>query len=62
MLKCKPTRLNVQETLSCLSYESELTTISSISLQRVLESDIRIGGYSYDVKKEEWCEVSLMVC
>lgn len=29
--------------------------------QRVLESDIRIGSYSYDAKKEEWCEVSLKV-
>lgn len=28
-------------------------------IQRVLESDNHIGGYSYDVTKEEWCEVSL---
>ena len=26
-----------------------------------MESDIRVGSYSYDVKKEKWCEVSLKV-
>ena len=32
-----------------------------LCFQRVLESDVRIGSYSYDVKKEKWCEVSLKV-
>ena len=32
-----------------------------LCFQRVLESDIHIGSYSYDFKKEKWCEVSLKV-
>lgn len=40
-----------------------LQTVNKLILcfQRVLESDIRVGSYSYDVKKEKWCEVSLKV-
>lgn len=40
-----------------------LQTVNRLILcfQRVLESDIRVGSYSYDVKKEKWCEVSLKV-
>ena len=38
-----------------------LNTFIILCFQRVLESDIRIGSYSYDAKKEEWCEVCLKV-